>query len=70
MKLLLGEKWAVTEVLFVYLFRRKNMNQFVGNKSIGRISKWVLQENKGRLILRTRNISYPLIRTRACVYQE
>ena len=46
------------------------MNQFVGNKSIGRISKWVLQENKVRLILRTRNISYPLIRTRACVYQE
>ena len=56
-KLLLGEKWTVTEVLFVYLFRWKNMNQFVGNKSIGRISKWVLQENKARLILRTRNIS-------------
>ena len=32
---------------------------FVGNKAKGRISKWVLQENKVREIFRKTNIPYP-----------
>ena len=35
----------------------------------GRISKRVLQENKARQIFRKTKFSYPLIRTRACVYR-
>ena len=42
---------------------------FVGNKAKGRMSKRVFQENKARQIFRKTNISYPLIRTRTCVYQ-
>ena len=42
---------------------------FVGNKAKWRISKRVFQENKARQIFRKTNISYPLIRTRTCVYQ-
>ena len=33
---------------------------FVGNKTKGRISKRVFQENKARQIFRKTNISYPL----------
>ena len=40
------------------------------NKAKGRISKWVLQENKAWQILRKTNISYALIRTWTCAYQE
>ena len=43
--------------------------QFVDNKAKERISKWTLEENKARQIYRKMNISYPMIRTRACVYQ-
>ena len=43
--------------------------QLVGNKAKGRISKRVFQEDKARQIFRKTNISYPLIRTRTCVYQ-
>ena len=42
---------------------------FVGIKAKGPISKWMLQENKARKIFRKTNISYPLIRTRACTYR-
>ena len=49
---------------------RSGRSQFVGNKTKGRISKLVLQENKARQILRKTIISYPLTRTRACAYQE
>ena len=35
----------------------------VGNKTKGRISKQMFQENKSRQIFRKTNISYPLIRT-------
>ena len=41
----------------------------IGNKTKGQISKRVFQENKARQIFRKTNISYPLIRTRTCVYQ-
>ena len=41
----------------------------VGNKAKGRISKWVLQENKARQIFRKTDISCLLIRRSACVYQ-
>ena len=47
----------------------KNINQLYSNKAKGPISKRVLQENKARQIFRKRNISYLLIRTRACAYQ-
>ena len=43
---------------------------FVGNKAKGRMSKRVFQENKARQIFRKTNISYLLIRTRTCAYQE
>ena len=42
----------------------------VGSKTKGRISKRLFQENKARQILRKTNISYHLIRTRTCTYQE
>ena len=41
---------------------------FVGNKAKVWISERVFQENKVRQIFRKTNISYPLIRTRTCVY--
>ena len=44
--------------------------QNVGNKTKGRISKRVFQENKARQIFRKTNISYPLIRIRARAYQR
>ena len=40
--------------------------EFVGNKTKGRISKRVFQENKARQIFWKTNISYPFIRTRTC----
>ena len=43
--------------------------QFVDNKAKERISKRTLEENKARQIYRKTNISYPMIRTSACVYQ-
>ena len=43
--------------------------RFAGNEAKGRISKRVFQENKAHQIFRKTNISYPLIRTRTCVYQ-
>ena len=43
--------------------------KFVGNKAKRRISKRMLQENKACQIFRKTNMSYPLIRTRACAYQ-
>ena len=42
----------------------------LGNKAKVRISKRVFQERKERQNFRKTNISYPLIRTRTCVYQE
>ena len=43
--------------------------QIVGNKAEGQISKWLFQEHKARQIFWKTNISYPLTRTRTCVYQ-
>ena len=45
------------------------LNHIVGNKAKGRISKWVFQKSKACQNFRKTNISYPLIRTRTCVYQ-
>ena len=45
------------------------MDEMVGNKTKGRISKRLFQENKARQIFRKINISYPLIRTCTCTYQ-
>ena len=42
---------------------------FVGNNAQGWISKRVFQKNKARQILRKKNISYPLIRTRTYTYK-
>ena len=51
-------------LLMLYIFVRKApISKFVGNKTKGRISKRLFQENKARQIFRKRNISYPLIRT-------
>ena len=41
----------------------------VGNKAKGRISKRVFQESKAGQNFQKANISYLLIRTRACVYR-
>ena len=54
------------EWLFSWIFVS---HEFVNDKAKGRISKRVLQENKARQILRKTNISYTLIRLRACAYQ-
>ena len=43
--------------------------QVVGNKGKGRISKWMLKENKACQVFRKMNISYPLIHTRTFTYQ-
>ena len=43
--------------------------EFVGNKTKGRISKRVFQENKARQIFWKTNISYPLKSTDTCGYQ-
>ena len=45
------------------------MDEIVGNKTKGWISKRLFQENKARQIFRKINISYPLIRTCTCTYQ-
>ena len=41
--------------------------KFDGNKVKGRISKWVLKENKARQIVWNTN-TYPLLRTLTCAY--
>ena len=46
------------------------VSHYVGNKTKGRISKRVFQENKARQIFRKANISYPLVQTRTCAYQR
>ena len=46
------------------------MIKLFDNKTNGRISKWVLQKKKVRQIFPKTNISYLLIRTRACAYQR
>ena len=56
--------------LFIFIYksfarRQLHYGDIVGNKTKGRISKRVFQENKVRQIFRKMNISYPLIRTRA-----
>ena len=45
------------------------VEQVVGKKAKGRISKRVFQENKARQIFRKTNISNPMIRTGTCAYQ-
>ena len=57
----------VTGLLLVKRIKKqaKKLN-LVGNKAKGRISKRVFQESKARQNFRKTNISYPLIRTRAC----
>ena len=47
-----------------------HFREIVGNKAKRRISKRVFQESKAHQNLRKTNISYPLIRTRTCAYQE
>ena len=52
-----------------YKLSTKRKCHIIGYKAKERISKRVLQENKARQIFRKTNVSYLLIRTRACVYQ-
>ena len=47
----------------------ENVSKFVGNKTKGRISKRMFQENKARQIFWKTNISHPLTRTHTCAYQ-
>ena len=47
-----------------------NSSQVLSYRAKGWTSKRVFQENKARQIFRITNISYPLIRTRTCAYQE
>ena len=65
--------WFLVSQLFVknsYIHHDvKKLRYYVSNKTKGRISKRMFQENKARQIFRKTNISYPLIRTRTCVYQ-
>ena len=51
-------------------FCRNIDSKFVGNKAKGRISKWVSQVNKACQVFCKTNISYSMIRTRACTYQR
>ena len=46
------------------------VGELVRTKAKERISKQVFQESKARQIFRKTNISYLLIRTRTCAYQE
>ena len=55
--------WEVVQRLLLNR-RKKAIPQFIGNKTQGRISKWVFQENKARQIFQKMSISYPLILTR------
>ena len=54
--------------LLRFLIRVK-WSHLVGNKTKGRISKRVFQENNARQVFRKTNMSNPLIRTRTCAYQ-
>ena len=51
-------------------FCRNIDSKFVGNKAKGRISKRLSQVNKACQVFCKTNISYPVIRTRACAYQR
>ena len=55
---------SFTKVLVTLSFLKKS--SVIGQKK--RISKQVLKENKACQIFQKTNISYPLIRTRTCVY--
>ena len=48
----------------------EDISEIVGNHAKGRISRRVLQENQVRQFFRKTIISYPLIRTLTCTYQE
>ena len=50
--------------------KTSSTHPFVGNKAKGQISKRVFQECKARQNFRKTNISYTLICTRTCAYQE
>ena len=52
------------------LKKKTEKEDIVGNKAKGRISKPVFQESKARQNFRKTNISYTLIRTSTCAYQE
>ena len=49
--------------------KKQLLDNFVGNKSKGQISKRVLQKNKACQIFRKMNDSYPLIHTHTYAYQ-
>ena len=55
--------------MLLKLIGKKVIEEVVGNKAKGRISKRVFQQNKARQIFRKTNISNPLIRARTCTYQ-
>ena len=50
--------WEVVQRLLLNR-RKKAIPQFVGNKTQGRISKWVFQENKARQIFKKRTFLTP-----------
>ena len=60
-----------TRILLEIFYSAPNYSlHFLGSKAKGRVSKRLLQENMASQIFRKTNISYPMIRTRLCAYQE
>ena len=69
MSSLLFHFWQLFSFQLNLIGKFKAQAAVVGNKSKGRISKRVFQENKACQIFRKTNISYPMICTRTCAYQ-
>ena len=64
-----GKNYTVV-IEIIILSTMSTLYKIVGNKAEGRISKRMFQESKARQNLRKTNISFSLIRTRTCAYQE
>ena len=60
---------SIFQMLASLKLNKVRKRYFVDNKAKVQISRWRQQENKARQIFRKTNISYPLMRTRTCVYQ-
>ena len=69
MSSLLFHFWQLFSFQLNLIGKFKAQAAVVGNKSKGRISKRVFQENRACQIFRKTNISYPMICTRTCAYQ-
>ena len=79
MAILPSESYKITQILwstfFTYFMIHYSKTLYdvlhiVGNKAKEQISKQVFQESKARQNFRKTDVSYPLMRTRTCTYQE